>query len=256
MRSHPRRRGLTNPGPEAPNLSVRRRGSSYGGCPFSPILGKKVNRSPMRQSLKIAISLLASLLLFAGFAVVAFSGLFNVLQASFFLPSIERVYQSDLASLAAVDREVPRREPGGLPEGRGQGLRRRLFCPDPERCHAEGVVRHHVAAGPVRPAAGRLRRPEDHLQQLPGSRREAAHARGASASRTTTRTAPRCPRTSCSCRRADRRGCSSTAPRGVFVYCLPVTSAAAGATRRAQRSPSTSPSRTSSASSLSRQRSR
>ncbi len=56
----------------------------------------------MRQSLKIAISLLAALLLFAGFAIVAFSGLFNVLQASFFLPSIERVYQSDMASLAAV----------------------------------------------------------------------------------------------------------------------------------------------------------
>jgi hypothetical protein len=46
----------------------------------------------MRQSLKIAISLLAALLLFAGFAVVAFSGLFNVLQASFFLPRIERTY--------------------------------------------------------------------------------------------------------------------------------------------------------------------
>lgn len=56
----------------------------------------------MRQSLKIAISLLAALLLFAGFAIVAFSGLFNVLQVSFFLPSIERVYQSDMASLAAV----------------------------------------------------------------------------------------------------------------------------------------------------------
>jgi hypothetical protein len=56
----------------------------------------------MRQSLKIAISLLAALLLFAGFAVVAFSGLFNVLQASFFLPRIERTYQSDLASLSAV----------------------------------------------------------------------------------------------------------------------------------------------------------
>ena len=56
----------------------------------------------MRQSLKIAISLLASLLLFAGFAVVAFSGLFNILQASFFLPSIERGYQSNLQSVAAV----------------------------------------------------------------------------------------------------------------------------------------------------------
>ena len=56
----------------------------------------------MRQSLKIAISLLASLLLFAGFAVVSFSGLFDVLQVSFFLPGIERAYQSDLASLAAA----------------------------------------------------------------------------------------------------------------------------------------------------------
>ena len=55
----------------------------------------------MRQSLKIALSLLASLLLFAGFAVLAFSGLFNVLQASFFLPRIEKAYADDLQSLAA-----------------------------------------------------------------------------------------------------------------------------------------------------------
>ena len=55
----------------------------------------------MRQSLKIALSLLASLLLFAGFAVLGFSGLFNVLQASFFLPRIELAYQNDLKNLAA-----------------------------------------------------------------------------------------------------------------------------------------------------------
>ena len=55
----------------------------------------------MRQSLKIAISLLASLLLFAGFAVLGFSGLFDVLQASFFLPRIEQVYQGNLDRLAS-----------------------------------------------------------------------------------------------------------------------------------------------------------
>jgi hypothetical protein len=59
----------------------------------------------MRQSLKIAISLLASLLLFAGFAVFAFSGLFNVLQTSFFLPRIEASYRSQLTSLAdSIDK--------------------------------------------------------------------------------------------------------------------------------------------------------
>ncbi|HTZ51490.1 MAG TPA: hypothetical protein VMF68_07520, partial [Spirochaetia bacterium] len=54
----------------------------------------------MRQSLKIAVSLLAAVLLFAGFAVLAFSGLFNVLQASFFVPGIEKTYKGDLESLA------------------------------------------------------------------------------------------------------------------------------------------------------------
>ena len=59
----------------------------------------------MRQSLKIAISLLASLLLFAGFAVFAFSGLFNILQTSFFLPRIEASYRSQLSSLGeSIDK--------------------------------------------------------------------------------------------------------------------------------------------------------
>ncbi len=59
----------------------------------------------MRQSLKIAISLLASLLLFAGFAVLGFSGLFDVLQTSFFLPRIEQVYQDNLDRLVSrIDR--------------------------------------------------------------------------------------------------------------------------------------------------------
>ncbi len=53
----------------------------------------------MRQSLKVAISLLASLLLFAGFAVLAFSGLFTVLQASFFLPRIEQGYTAELQTV-------------------------------------------------------------------------------------------------------------------------------------------------------------
>ena len=84
----------------------------------------------MRQSLKIAISLLARLLLFAGFAVVAFSGLFNVLQASFFLPSIERVYQSDIASLSAAVEQFPQREHRGLSRRCAQGFRQRFILPD------------------------------------------------------------------------------------------------------------------------------
>ena len=55
----------------------------------------------MRQSLKIAISLLVSLLLFAGFAVLGFSGLFDVLQANFFLPRIEKVYADNLDRLVS-----------------------------------------------------------------------------------------------------------------------------------------------------------
>ena len=53
----------------------------------------------MRQSLKVSISLLISVLLFAGFAVLAFSGLFNVLQASFFLPRVEQGYERQIAAL-------------------------------------------------------------------------------------------------------------------------------------------------------------
>ncbi len=54
----------------------------------------------MRQSLKIAISLLASLLLFAGFAVVAFAGLFDFVQASFFLPRVQEGYREEVQTLA------------------------------------------------------------------------------------------------------------------------------------------------------------
>ena len=94
----------------------------------------------MRQSLKIAISLLAALLLFAGFAVVAFSGLFNVLQASFFLPRIERAYQSDLAIARRGRRAFPRRELEAYRLVAQQGFRARVIRSRPERRHVEGLV--------------------------------------------------------------------------------------------------------------------
>ena len=53
----------------------------------------------MRQSLKVAISLLVSIVLFAGFCVLAFSGLFDILQANFFLPRVEQGYERQLAIL-------------------------------------------------------------------------------------------------------------------------------------------------------------
>jgi hypothetical protein len=74
---------------------------TYGERASPPILKEKVHRPPMRQSLKVAISLLASLILFAGFAVFAFSGLFTVLQTSFFMPRIEKAYAAELGSIAA-----------------------------------------------------------------------------------------------------------------------------------------------------------
>ena len=54
----------------------------------------------MRQSLKVAISLLIATVLFAGFAVLAFSGLFGVLEASFFYPQLQSQYTRQLEELA------------------------------------------------------------------------------------------------------------------------------------------------------------
>jgi hypothetical protein len=54
----------------------------------------------MRQSLKVAVSLLIATVLFAGFAVLAFSGLFDVLQASFFYPQLREEYQRQLEGIS------------------------------------------------------------------------------------------------------------------------------------------------------------
>ncbi len=53
----------------------------------------------MRQSLRVAISLLIATVLFAGFAVLAFSGLFGVLEASFFYPQLQAQYSRQLDEL-------------------------------------------------------------------------------------------------------------------------------------------------------------
>jgi hypothetical protein len=59
----------------------------------------------MRQSLKIALSLLIAIALFSGFAVFAFSGLFNLLETDFFSPRVEKELKSQLASVSAkIDR--------------------------------------------------------------------------------------------------------------------------------------------------------
>jgi len=55
----------------------------------------------MRQSLKVAISLLVSILFFAGFTVFAFSGLFNILEARFYLPRVQQGYLQQLNILAS-----------------------------------------------------------------------------------------------------------------------------------------------------------
>jgi hypothetical protein len=55
----------------------------------------------MRQSLKIALSLLVSILVFGAVAVAAFSGLFRVVETAFFQPRVLRFHQERLADIAA-----------------------------------------------------------------------------------------------------------------------------------------------------------
>jgi hypothetical protein len=59
----------------------------------------------MRQSLKIAVSLLISVVLFGGFTVLAFSGLFNVIEAGFFYPRVQKEIQSGLDTLSEKIRK-------------------------------------------------------------------------------------------------------------------------------------------------------
>ncbi len=59
----------------------------------------------MRQSLKISLSLLIALVVFAAFSVLAFRGLFDYLQASFFQPQVLRERGEALeAAAGAVQR--------------------------------------------------------------------------------------------------------------------------------------------------------
>jgi hypothetical protein len=58
----------------------------------------------MTTGQKISLSLLISVLLFAGFALLAFSGLFDFVEASFYDPAVRRGYEARVASIAeAVD---------------------------------------------------------------------------------------------------------------------------------------------------------
>ena len=147
----------------------------------------------MRQSLKIAISLLASLLLFAGFAVVAFSGLFNVLQASFFLPRIERVYQSDLASLSAA---IEHFHTANIEAYRGVARKDFVaasFFPNLSDATLKGWsdTTSQLGLFGVRLIGSDGRK--NPVQQLPRSRREAANRARRRRTRTTTRTARTSP---------------------------------------------------------------
>jgi len=56
----------------------------------------------MRQSLKIAISLLISVVLFSGFAVLAFTNLFTLIEAGFFQPRVKAEVLARLASIAGA----------------------------------------------------------------------------------------------------------------------------------------------------------
>ena len=56
----------------------------------------------MRQSLKIALSLLISVVLFSGFAVLAFTNLFSLLEAGFFQPRVRAEVLSRLGSAASA----------------------------------------------------------------------------------------------------------------------------------------------------------
>jgi hypothetical protein len=53
----------------------------------------------MRQSLKVALSLLISVVVFSGFVLVAFSGLFSAIEASFYNPRVRREYEERARAL-------------------------------------------------------------------------------------------------------------------------------------------------------------
>ena len=53
----------------------------------------------MKQSVKIAFSLLISTILFSGFALLAFSGLFTMVETKFFNPRIKDEYQQSVDAI-------------------------------------------------------------------------------------------------------------------------------------------------------------
>ena len=53
----------------------------------------------MRASLKITLSLLISVILFSGFALLAYSGLFSIIESYFFQPRIKSEYQARVSAL-------------------------------------------------------------------------------------------------------------------------------------------------------------
>ena len=61
----------------------------------------------MRQSLKISLSLLIALVIFAVFAVLAFRGLFDYVQAAFFQPQVLRERGEALAAASGAVRALP-----------------------------------------------------------------------------------------------------------------------------------------------------
>ena len=63
----------------------------------------------MRQSLKISLSLLIALALFAAFSVLAFRGLFDYVQVAFFQPRVLRERAETLATVAGVVERYHRR---------------------------------------------------------------------------------------------------------------------------------------------------
>ena len=60
-----------------------------------PLFGGFVRTAP-----KVALSLLLSILLFAGLVIAAYTGLFNVLETRFYQPSVIRTMETQLSSVS------------------------------------------------------------------------------------------------------------------------------------------------------------
>ena len=136
----------------------------------------------MRQSLKIALSLLISVVLFSGFAVLAFTNLFSLLEAGFFQPRVRAEVLSRLGSAASAvgayhDRNLERFRVAAD----SQGARDALLTPPGGHTGARRGCRGPpgTGRGAHERAHRRGRKNLIHYSPLPSDLREATAGRNA-----------------------------------------------------------------------------